>query len=109
LVAPGVVHGHAGFPVFSWISLGRDVLFGSLGVPLVASTEAVVPDEIGVLIEQRDDLSREGRRHVFGGGVEPDDGGKVTVVGKEFSELGNGLGMKIGLKAAILRFVPVIR
>jgi hypothetical protein len=77
-VAPGVVHGHAGLPVAAGVALGRDELLGGFGVALVAGAETVVPDEVGVLVEEGDDLAGEGGRHVFGGGVEPEDGGEVS-------------------------------
>jgi hypothetical protein len=49
-----------------------------LGVAGVGSAEAIVPDEVGVLVEEGDDVGGEGGCHVFGGGVEPDDDGEVT-------------------------------
>src|SRR5438876_177167 len=52
LEAPGVVHGHAGLPVAAGVALGGDELLGGLGVALVGATEAVVPDEVGVLVEE---------------------------------------------------------
>jgi hypothetical protein len=107
LVTPGVVHGHAGLPVFAGITGGGDVLLGGLGIALVASAEAVVPDEIGMLIEEFDDLSGEGGRHVLGGGIEPDDDGVVAVVGEQLLELRDALGVEIGGEVAVLGGVPV--
>ena len=106
--APGIVHGHASFPVAAGISLGWNELLRGFGVALVGSTETVVPDEIGVLVEEGDDLSCSGGRHVCRGGIEPDDGGEVAVVGEEFFELRNGLGVEVGVEVAVLCFVPVV-
>jgi hypothetical protein len=55
------------------------------------SAEAVVPDEIRVLVKEGDDLAGEGGRHLLGGGIEQDDDGEVAVVGEEFLELGMAL------------------
>src|ERR1700754_783206 len=38
-VAPGIVDGHAGLPVTTWIALGGDVLLGGFGVAFTASAE----------------------------------------------------------------------
>ena len=43
-----------------------------------------------------------------GGGVEPDDGGEVAVVGEELFELGDGLGVEVGVEVAVLCGVPVV-
>ena len=107
LVAPGVVHGHAGLPVATGEALGRDVLLGRLGVAGVGAAEAVVPDEVGVLVEEGDDLAGEFGRHVFGWGVEPDDDGEVSVVGEEFFELGDGFGVEVGGEVAVLSLIPM--
>ena len=108
LVAPGVVHGHAGFPVAAGIALRRDVLLGGFGVALVASAEAVVPDEVGMLVEQGDDLAGERGRHVWRWGIEPDDDGKVAVVGEQLLDLGDGLGVEVSGEVAVLGRVPVM-
>ena len=47
-------------------------------------------------------------RHVGGGRVEPDDGGEVAVVGEEFFELRDGLGVEVGVEVAVLCLVPVV-
>src|SRR6202034_109867 len=64
LVTPGIVHGHAGFPIAARVTLGRDVLLRCVSVALVGSSEAIVPDQIGVLIEKRDNLGRALGRHI---------------------------------------------
>ena len=56
LEAPGVVHGHAGLPVAAGIALCGDVLLGGFGVALVGAAETVVPDEVGVFVEELDDF-----------------------------------------------------
>ena len=58
LVAPGVVDGHAGFPVAAGEALRGDGLLGGLGVALVAAAEAVVPDELGCWFSSVYDLGR---------------------------------------------------
>jgi len=108
-VAPGVVHGHAGFPVAAGVALGRDELLGGLGVTLIASAEAVVPDEVGVLVEEFDNFASEFGRHVLGRRVEPDDDGEVAIVGEEFFELRNGFFVEVSSEIAILGRVPMIR
>ena len=87
---------------------GGNVLLRRLGVALVSAAEAVVPDEVGVLVEQGDNLRRARGRHVGGGRVEPEDGGEVSVVAEEFLDLRDGLGVQIGVEVAVLRRVPVM-
>ena len=108
LIAPGVVHGHAGFPVTAGIAFRRDVLLGCFGVAFVASTEPVVPDEVGMLVEQGDDFAGQGWRHVRGRSIEPDDDGKIAVVGQQLFHLGDGLGVKVSGKVTILGRVPMM-
>src|ERR1700760_316752 len=64
LVTPGVVHGHAGFPVAAGITLRRNVLFRCFGIAVVTAAEPIVPDQIGVLVKQSDDLAGQSWRHV---------------------------------------------
>lgn len=106
-VSPGVVDGHAGLPVAAGVALGGDVLLGGFSVTLVGSTEPIVPDEVGVLVEELDDFSGALGGHGLGGGVEPDDDGVVLVVGQELFDLGDGLLVEVVVKGAILGFIPV--
>ena len=106
LVTPGVVDGHAGLPVATGIALGGDVLLGGFGVTLIASAEAVVPDEVGVLVEYLDDLGGALGGHLSGS-VEPDDDGILLVVVEEFFDLGDGFFVQVVVEATVLGLVPV--
>ena len=108
LVTPGVVDGHAGLPVSAGEALGGDVLLGGLGVALVGSAETVVPDEVGVLVEEGDDLGGALRSHVLCRRVEPDDDRVVLVVVEELFDLGDGFLVEVVVEAAILGFIPVV-
>jgi hypothetical protein len=105
-VAPGVVHGHAGLPVAARVALGGDELFGGLGIAFVGSAEAVVPNEIGVLVEDLDDLGGALGSHLARS-VEPDDNGILLVVVEELFDLGDGFLVEVVVEAAVLRGVPV--
>ena len=48
-----------------------------------------------MLVEQGDDLAGALGRHVSRWGVEPDDDGKFAVVGEEFFDLRDGLGVEV--------------
>jgi hypothetical protein len=106
LVAPGVVDGHAGLPVAAGETLRGDVLLGGLGVAFVGSAEAVVPDEVGVFVEDLDDLGGALGGHLLGS-VEPNDDGVVLVVVEELFDLGDGFLVEVIVEGAILRGVPV--
>ena len=106
-VTPGVVHGHAGLPVAAGVALGGDELLGRFGVALVGAAEAVVPDEVGVLVEESDYLGGAGWRHHFGGGVEPDYDGVLLIVFEELFDLGDGFFVQVVVEASVLGGVPV--
>src|SRR6202030_1866910 len=107
LEAPCIVHGHAGLPVAPGEALRRDVLLRGLGVTFIGSTQTVVPDQVGVLVEKLNHLSGALGRHGLRGGIEPDDDGKLFVVFKELLDLGNGLVVEVIVEATILRGIPV--
>src|SRR5579871_6123455 len=107
LEAPGVVHGHAGLPVATGKALGGDVLLGGPGVALVGAAETVVPDEVGVLVEEFDDLGGALGCHGLAGSVEPDDDGVLLVVFKQLFDLWDGFVFQIIVEGAVLCLVPV--
>lgn len=106
-VSPGVVDGHAGFPIAAGVALGGDVLLGGFGVALVGSAETIVPDEVGVFVEELDDLGGALGGHHLGGCVEPDDDGVALVVFEELFDLGDGLFVEVIIEGAVLGFIPV--
>ena len=107
LEAPGVVHGHAGLPVAAGVALWGDELLGGFGVTFVGAAEAIIPDEVGVLVEEVDDLGGAGGGHHGSGGVEPDDDGVVLVVFEELLDLRDGFVLEVVVEAAVLGGVPV--
>ena len=105
--APGVVHGHAGLPVAAGEALSGDVLLGGFGVAFIGAAETVVPDEVGIFVEESDDFGGALGCHGGGGGVEPDDYGVLLVVFEELFDLGDGLVLEVVVEAAVLGFIPV--
>ena len=61
-----------------------------------------------MLVEERDDLGGALGCHVSCGGVEPDDGREVAVVGEQLLELRDGFGVEIRVEVAVLRLVPMV-
>src|ERR1039458_413090 len=80
----------------------------SFSVTLVASAETVVTDEIWVLVQQGDDLRCAVRGHVGSGRVEPDNDWKLRILGQEFFDLWNGLGVEIAVEITVLGRIPVV-
>ncbi len=107
LVAPGVVDGHAGLPVAVGEALRRDELLGGFGVAFVGAAEAIVPDEVGVFVEELDDLGGAFGGHGLAGCVEPDDDGVLLVVFEELFNLRDGFFVQVVIEAAVLCRVPV--
>ena len=89
LVAPGVVHGHAGLPIAAREAGRRDVLLWGLRVTFVAAAQAVVVDDTGLELEQGQEFVRAFLVHVHGR-VPPEHGGKLAVVGEDFLYLRRG-------------------
>lgn len=106
LADPGVVDGHAGLPIAAREALRGDVLLGCFGVALVSPSQAVVPDEVRVLVENLDNLGGTLRGHLPRC-VEPDDDWIVLVVVEELFNLGDGLFVKVIIETAILGLVTV--
>ncbi len=107
LVAPGVVDGHAGLPVAIGEALRRDELLGGFGVAFVGAAETIVPDEVGVFVEELDDLGGAFGGHGLAGSVEPDDDGVLLVVFEELFNLRDGFFVQVVIEAAVLCRVPV--
>ena len=105
--APGVIHGHAGLPILTGEALGWDVLLGRLGITLVATAETVVPDEVGMLVQQGDNLCCALWCHVAGRSIKPDHDRELAVVAEKLLDLWDGLGMQVGVEVAVLRLVPM--
>ena len=61
-----------------------------------------------MLVKQGDDLGRALGRHIGGGSIEPDDHGKLSIIGQKFFDLRDGLAMKIVVEVPVLRLVPVM-
>ena len=86
LVAPSLVHGHAGLPIAAGETGGRNELLGGLGITWKIAAEAVVGDQSGA---QRDQFGQ--RAGAFGGhpcrGVPPQD--VRLVAEQDFARLGH--------------------
>ena len=106
LVAPGVVHGHAGLPIAAGVAGGGDELLGRLGVALVAAAEAVVVDDAGLELEQGNQLLGALLVHVHRR-VPPEHGGELAVVGEDFLHLRHGDLVNVIVHAPLLGRVPL--
>jgi len=105
LVAPGAVHGHAGFPVAAGRAGGGDALLRRAQVARVAAAEAVVRDDARLEIEQGQQhlgplLGHVGRRV-------PPEHRELAVVREDLAHLRDGDVAKVRVHVTILSRVPV--
>ncbi len=103
LVAPGLVHGHAGLPIAAGETGGGNELLGGLGIAREITSEPVVGDQSGA---QRDQFGQWAG--ALGGhpcrGVPPQDVGLVTE--QDFARLGHGDFTQEVIEIPIMSGVP---
>src|SRR5262249_44294890 len=105
LVTPGVVHGHAGFPVAVLKAGRRDELLGGLGVAVVAASQAVVGEEPwpkgSELVKRLGAIGVHPLRR-----IPPEDVGPKT--SENLAHLGHGDLLQVIVEASLMSFVPAI-
>jgi len=57
-------------------------LLGRVRISFITAAKAVVPDELRVLVEQRDDFAGKRGRHISRGRIEPDDCREISIAGE---------------------------